>query len=168
MTGKILLVHKGWICLSRGTQILLQEAFVTVKNNYCVSQEEYFFWRRKIKNICSVTHTVLLLIGRTFPVLWQKKYEISHRRIFPVKVRIFLVTGNVLPVTGGKNNTLCHNTFFLWMKEFFLSLEINFLSQEEQRILCVTWRIFHGTGQAKQIIFLSYKFRYFRNFQHIW
>ena len=52
---------------------------------------------------------------------------------FPVKVRIYLVTGNLLPVKGIKNNTLCHNTFFQWMEEYFWSLEMNFLSQEEQR-----------------------------------
>ena len=62
---------------------------------------------------------------------------------FPVKVRIFLVTGNLFPVTGIKNNILCHNTFFLWMKEYFLSLEIDFLSHtsfSQKRLQCCLWK----------------------------
>ena len=82
---------------------------------------------------------------------------------FPVKVRIFFVTGNLFPMIGIKNNTLCHNTFLQWLKEYFLSLEIKFLSQEEQRTPRVTWRIFQAK-QCKQIIILSQKFRYFRYF----
>ena len=42
------------------------------------------------------------------------------------------MTGNLFPVTGIKKNILCHNTLFLWMKEYLLWQEINILSQEEQ------------------------------------
>ena len=36
---------------------------------------------------------------------------------------------------AAKKNILCHNTFFVWMKEYLLWQEMNILSQEEQHLV---------------------------------
>ena len=58
-------------------------------------------------------------------LLWQKKFNIFTKGIFPVKGRIFLVTGNLFPDTGVEKNISCHRIFFPWRKEYFLSQEKN-------------------------------------------
>ena len=59
--------------------------------------------------------------------------------IFPLKERIYLVIGNLFPVTGIKKNPSCHRALFLGKKEYFLS-------QEEQRTPRVTGIIFQCAG----------------------
>ena len=58
--------------------------------------------------------------GNLFPVTGN---------LFPITGNLFLVTGNLYPVTGLKKNTSCHKTFILWMKEYLLLQETNFLWQ---------------------------------------
>ena len=95
--------HRIEYPLQEEEQILLQEV-------HLVSQEKYFLWQSKMQNH-SCDRNYFLVIGETFPVTWknvpmsqeklpvtgklpQKKYNICHKRIFPVNERIFLVTGN--------------------------------------------------------------------------
>ena len=49
----------------------------------------------------------------------EEKEHLVSLNIFPVKERIFLVTGNEFPVTGRAKNTSCHKIFFLCMKQNF-------------------------------------------------
>ena len=168
MTGKILLVHIWWILIARGdtNPFTGSTSFVTGKDNYFVSQEEYFLWRRKMKNPsidrkysqCTAHSTPFdrknchmiryTHVTRKTPCDMKNNScdkRICHRRIFSCESKN-IHSESLLTVTGIKCNTLCHNTFFLWMKEYFLSLEMFILLREEQRTPCVTWRIFHGAG----------------------
>ena len=45
-----------------------------------------------------------------------KKQHLVSQYIYPVNERIFLVTGNKLPVKGRTNNTLCHMKNISWRR----------------------------------------------------
>ena len=92
------------------------------------------------KELFSHTRKIVLVTGKIHLVSQEKIISLSNRKniscdkakcdrkntsgdkrsiifftkgIFPVKGRIFLVTGNLFPVTGVEKNTSCHRIFFL-------------------------------------------------------
>ena len=80
-------------------------------------------------------------------LLWHKEYNICHRRIFSCERKnISCDSKFVFCDKNKKEHLVSYNTFFLWMKEYFLSQDINFPLQEEERTPHVTWRILHGAG----------------------
>ena len=110
---KTLKVYKRWIFIARvATNPLKGSATcVTGKNNYFVSQEKYFLWRRAMKNYSC-----------------DRKYPSCDARSIPCNRRNTLchVKERIPPETKGVWY-LSQKDFFLWKKEHFLWHELYFL-----------------------------------------
>ena len=129
----------------------------------------WHFWHKwRIWHALYVIARYVKIESKSKKILFTWNISNIHVHVH-VKQRIFLVTQNLFPVTGIKKNLSCHKALFLWKKEYFLSLKINFLSHEEQKHLVSQEAYFiaqkiYFLWPAKKFILLSNKFRYFRYF----